>query len=204
MYVTPILLEWSCEKLFSVRTWQQLELSRLRKHLTADLVSKANHELGSTLFTPKDVFSQCVLFCSVQLALLLSTFDRTDTKVEGFKPKIVEFYNHTKALIDALDQKIWKARHLLLVVFFGILGIAYCWKYCADTSCSGIYSITTRCLWINIVTWNSGPHNWFYQSALPRVLSTVCNAVSVNPMAIYFLLTMKSLFLLVCIFYFCA
>ena len=83
-----------------------MELSRLRKHLTADLRSKANHELGSTKFTPKDVFSQCFLPKKGKLALLLSTFDRTDTKVEGFKLKIVEFYNHTKAVIDALDQKI--------------------------------------------------------------------------------------------------
>lgn len=45
------------------------------------------------------MFSQCILPKKRKLALLLSAFHRTDTKAEGVKPKIVEFYNQTKAVM---------------------------------------------------------------------------------------------------------
>ena len=41
-----------------------------------------------------------------KFALLLSTAHQSDNFVESGKPEIVEFYNETKAGVDALDQKV--------------------------------------------------------------------------------------------------
>ena len=65
-----------------------------------------------------------------KLALLLSTAHQSDKIGESGKPEIVEFYNETKAGVDALDQKVQhyttyrKTKRWPMAVFYNILGIA--------------------------------------------------------------------------------
>ena len=65
-----------------------------------------------------------------KLVLLLSTFYQTNEIAQSRKPEIIEFYNQTKASVDALDQKVrqnstyQKTKHWPQAVFYNILDIA--------------------------------------------------------------------------------
>ena len=78
-----------------------------RKHLLVELTKKACRLVGSTLFAFKDDLIMCSWVSKInKLVLLLSTAHQSDKIGESGKPEIVEFYNETKAGVDALDQKV--------------------------------------------------------------------------------------------------
>ena len=78
-----------------------------QKHLPVELTKKAGHLVGSTLFAFKDYLTMCLCVPKRNKhVLLLSTAHQYDKICESGKPEIVEFYNKTKAGVDALDQKV--------------------------------------------------------------------------------------------------
>ena len=78
-----------------------------RKHLLVELTKKAYRLVGSTLFAFKDDLIMCSWVSKInKLVLLLSTAHQSDKIGESGKPEIVEFYNETKAGVDALNQKV--------------------------------------------------------------------------------------------------
>ena len=64
-----------------------------------------------------------------KVVLLLSTMHHDDIIGDSGKPEIIEFYNKTKAGVDALDQKVChyttyhKTPRWLLAVFYKILDL---------------------------------------------------------------------------------
>ena len=64
-----------------------------------------------------------------KIVLLLSTMHHDDKIGDSGKPEIIEFYNKTKAGVDALDQKVChyttycKTSRWLLAVFYDILDL---------------------------------------------------------------------------------
>ena len=102
-----------------------------RKHLPIALTTKGNCEINSTFFAFKDSVTMCSCIPKKgKLVVLLSTLHQTNEIAQSGKPEIFEFYNQTKAGVDALDQKVrhystyWKTKHWPQAVFYNILDIA--------------------------------------------------------------------------------
>ena len=101
------------------------------KYLPVELAKKAGRLVGSSLFSFKDDLTMCLWVPKKnKLVLLLSIGHQSDKIGESRKPEIVEFYNETKAGVDALDQKVrhyttyCKTKRWSMVVFYIILDIA--------------------------------------------------------------------------------
>ena len=78
-----------------------------QKYLPVKLTKKAGLLVGSSLFSFKDNLTMCSWVPKKnKLVLLLSTAHQSDKIGESGKPEIVEFYNETKAGVDALNQKV--------------------------------------------------------------------------------------------------
>ena len=102
-----------------------------RKHFPIALTTKGNREINSTLFVVKDSVTMCSWVQKKRkLVLLLATLHQTNETVKIEKPETIEFYNQTKAGVDALEQKV---RHYSIyrktkcwpqAVFHNILDIA--------------------------------------------------------------------------------
>ena len=80
-----------------------------RKHLPLSLLPKQarGREVGSSLFAFKDNLTIVSWYPKrSKFVLLLSSLHHNSNIAESGKPEIVEFYNKTKAGVDALDQKV--------------------------------------------------------------------------------------------------
>ena len=103
-----------------------------RRHLSLSLLPKQarGHEVGSSLFAFKDNFTVVSWHPKrSKFVLLLSSLHHNSNIAESGKPEIVEFYNKTKAGVDALDQKVRhystyrKTHHWPLAVFYNMLDL---------------------------------------------------------------------------------
>ena len=96
-----------------------------RRHLPFSLLPKQARgcEVGSGLFAFKDNLTMVSWHPKrSKFVLLLSSLHHNSNIAESAKPEIVEFYNKTKAGVDALYQKV---RHRSsLAVFYIILDIS--------------------------------------------------------------------------------
>ena len=80
-----------------------------RRHLPLFLLPKqaTGHEIGSSLFAFKDDLTMVSWHPKQsKFVLLLLSLHHNSNIAESGKPEIVEFYNKTKAGVDALDQKV--------------------------------------------------------------------------------------------------
>ena len=103
-----------------------------RRHLPYSLLPKQakGREVGSSLFVFKDNLTMVSWHPKrSKFVLLLSSLHHNSNIAESGKPEIVEFYNKTKAGVDALDQKVrhyttYRETHRWpLAVFYNILDI---------------------------------------------------------------------------------
>ena len=104
-----------------------------RRHLPLSLLPKQarGREVGFRLFFFMDNLTMVSWHPKrSKFVLLLSSLDHNSNIAESGKPEIVEFYNKTKAGVDAFDQKV---RHYIiyrktyrwpLAVFYNILDIS--------------------------------------------------------------------------------
>ena len=79
------------------------------KHLPLQLLPKQarGRKIGSSVFAFKDNLTMVSWHPKrSKFVLLLSSLHHNSNIVESGKPEIVEFYNKTKAGVDALDQKV--------------------------------------------------------------------------------------------------
>ena len=77
-----------------------------RRHLTLSLLTKQarGHEVGSSLFALKNNLTMVSWHPKrSKFVLLLLSLHHNNNIAESDKPEIVEFYNKTKAGVDALD-----------------------------------------------------------------------------------------------------
>ena len=104
-----------------------------RRHLSLSLLPKQARggEVGSSLFAFKDNFTVVSWHPKrSKFVLLLSSLHHNSNIAESGKPEIVEFYNKTKAGVDALDQKVRhystyrKTHHWPLAVFYNMLDLS--------------------------------------------------------------------------------
>ena len=104
-----------------------------RRHLPLSLMPKQarGREVGSSLFAFKDNLAMVSRHPKrSKFVLLLSSLHHNSNIAESGKPEIGEFYNKTKAGVDALDQKVRhyttyrKTYRWPLAVFYNILDIS--------------------------------------------------------------------------------
>ena len=102
-----------------------------RKHLPVELTKKAGRLVESTSFSFKDDLTKCSWIPKKnKLVFLLSTAHQSDKIGESGEPEMIEFYNETKAGVNALDQKVryyttyHKMKRWPMAVFCNILHIA--------------------------------------------------------------------------------
>ena len=104
-----------------------------RRHLPLSLLPKQarDREVGSSLFAFKDNLNMASWHPKrSKFVLLLSSLHHNSNIAENGKQEIVEFYNKTKAGVDALDQKVRhyttyrKTYRWPLAVFYNILDIS--------------------------------------------------------------------------------
>ena len=86
-----------------------------RKNLPVKLLpSQAKeHTVGDSIFAFKENTAMVSWYLKgARVVLLLSTMHHNDKIGDSIKPEIVEFYNRTKAGVDALDQKVLHFWHI--------------------------------------------------------------------------------------------